>query len=186
MTGIPEVIKSETIFEGAVFSVDRDRLRTEEKESVVRDVVRHNGGAGGVVLVEDDKVILVRQYRHPAGDYLLEIPAGKLDAGELPETCAAREIREETGFLPGDLILLSDFYTTPGFCSEQLWIYMTVNPEAGEQSLDQDEEVDLVKVPLQEALRMIADGRIRDSKTIIGLLLARDWLAARRDSGTAQ
>lgn len=167
-----ELIESQNIFTGAVFSVERDRLREENGLEIVREVVRHAGGAGCLPLFDDGRVALVKQYRHPARRELLEIPAGKIEAGETPVECAAREVEQEIGFRVGRIEPLADFYSTPGFCEERLYVYLATALEQAEQNLDHDEFVEIIYLPLTEAVAMAERGEIEDSKTIIALLLA--------------
>ena len=166
-----ELIESQNIFTGAVFSVERDRLREENGSEIVREVVRHAGGAGCLPLFDDGRVALVKQYRHPARRELLEIPAGRIEAGETPVECAAREVEQEIGFRVGRIEPLADFYSTPGFCEERLYVYLATELEQAEQNLDHDEFVEIVYLPLNEAVAMAERGEIEDSKTIIALLL---------------
>ncbi|MFN0083834.1 MAG: NUDIX hydrolase [Blastocatellia bacterium] len=167
-----ELIGTEKIFRGAVFDVDRDRLREENGQEISRDVVRHPGGAGGLPLFDDGRVALVRQYRHPAGRDLLEIPAGRVEPGESAELCAAREIEQEIGFRAGRMQKLAEFYSTPGFCEERLYVYLATGLTMTAQNLDHDEMVEIVYLPMREAVRMAERGEIEDSKSIIALLLA--------------
>ena len=167
-----ELIESQNIFTGAVFSVERDRLREENGSEIVREVVRHAGGAGCLPLFDDGRVALVKQYRHPVRRELLEIPAGKIEAGEMPVKCAAREVEQEIGFRVGRIEPLANFYSTPGFCEEQLYVYLATELEQVEQNLDHDEFIEIVYLPLNEAVAMAERGEIEDSKTIIALLLA--------------
>lgn len=168
-----EIIASERMFTGKVFSVDRDRLPRAAGGEIIRDVVRHPGGAGGLPLFADGSVALVRQYRHPAAKDLLEIPAGRMEEGEDPAECALREIEEEIGYRAGRMEMLSAFYSTPGFCQEKLFVYLATDLQATQQSLDHDEEVRIVRLPLDEALALTHSGGIEDSKTIIALLLVQ-------------
>lgn len=166
----PEVLESRTVFEGRVFYVTADTVR-EGQTTYVRETVRHTGSAVIVPLFADDTVALVRQYRHPAGRYLLEIPAGSIEEGETPAEGAARELEEELGFRAGQLEKLSEFYVSPGFCQEKMWLYLATDLTETAQQLDDDEIVEVVRLPFANALKMIADGEIEDAKTIIGLLL---------------
>lgn len=170
------VLESQKIFSGAVFGVARDRLLEASGNEVIRDVVEHPGGAGGVPLFADGRIALVRQYRHPAKQELLEIPAGKIDAGEDPATCAAREIEEELGVRVGRIEKLAEFYSTPGFCAEKLYVYLATELTPSVQKLDHDEVVEIVYVSLEEAWQLVERGEIVDAKTIIALLLARQRL----------
>ena len=167
-----ELIESQNIYTGSVFSVERDRLREENGSEIVREVVRHAGGAGCLPLFDDGRVALVKQYRHPARRELLEIPAGRIEAGETPVECAAREVEQEIGFRVGRIEPLAEFYSTPGFCEERLYVYLATELEQAEQNLDHDEFVEIVYLPLTEAVAMAERGEIEDSKTIIALLLA--------------
>ena len=167
-----ELLDSQKIFTGVVFDVDRDRLLEENGMEIVREVVRHPGGAGALPLFDDGRVALVSQYRHPARRELLEIPAGKIERGETPETCAAREVEQEIGFRAGRIEKLAEFYSTPGFCEEKLYVYLAVDLTPCSQNLDHDELIEIVYLPLAEAVKMAERGEIEDSKTIIALLLA--------------
>ena len=167
-----ELIESQSIFKGTVFNVERDRLREENGCEIIREVVRHAGGAGCLPLFADGRVALVKQYRHPARRELLEIPAGKIEPNETPMECAAREVEQEIGFRVGRIEGLAEFYSTPGFCEERLYIYLATELEQAEQNLDHDEFVEIIYLPLDEAVAMAERGEIEDSKTIIALLLA--------------
>ncbi|MFM8394899.1 MAG: NUDIX hydrolase, partial [Acidobacteriota bacterium] len=163
------VSSSERLFDGPIFAIDRDRLTESNGMEVVRDVIRHPGGAGALPLFEDGRVALVRQYRHPARAELLEIPAGRIEPGEDPELCARREVEQETGFRPGRIERLSGFYSTPGFCEEILHVFLATDLTPTRQQLDHDELVEVHLLTLEEALRMVHQGEIVDSKTIIAL-----------------
>lgn len=171
----PEVLDSKEIYKGRIFDVSIDTVREGEK-TYTRDVVRHAGGACAVAVSDDLTVALVKQYRHPPARFLLELPAGKLEPGESPETCAARETEEELGLKAGRMELLSEFFTTPGFCSEKLWVFLATELVETAQSLEDDELVEVVRLPLTRAVAMIHSGEIEDAKTIIGLLLAAQRL----------
>ena len=168
---LPELLASERIFKGRVIEVAVDTVR-EAGQVYTREVVRHDGGAGIVALFEDGSVALVRQYRHPARGFVLELPAGKIEHGERPEVCAARELEEELGVVAERLEPLSDFYTTPGFCAERLWVFLATGLRETARSHEEDEIIEVVRMPFARALGMIASGEIEDAKTIIGLLLA--------------
>ena len=169
---LPKIIDSRRVFHGNVFDVTVDTI--QENELIYqRDVVRHPGSAVIVPVFADDTVALVKQYRHPAVRYLLEIPAGTLlDDNESPEVGAARELEEELGYIAGKLEKLSEFFVSPGFCEEKMWIYLATDLTKTSQRLDDDEVIEVVRVNFAEALEMITDGEIEDAKTIIGLMLA--------------
>ena len=166
------LIVSEKIFSGTIFTVERDRIQEPDGSEIVREVVRHPGGAGGLPLFEDGTVALVRQYRHPAGRDLLEIPAGRMEPGETPELCAAREIEQEIGYRPGRIEKIAEFFSTPGFCEERLFVYLATRLLPAQQNLDHDEFVEVVRIPLADAILMANRGEIEDSKTLVALLMA--------------
>ncbi len=168
---LPEVLSSEDVYAGKLISVARDTVR-EGEVTYVREVVKHPGGAGIVAYFDDGTTALVRQYRHPARGFVLEIPAGKLDPGERPEQAAARELEEELGVVAARLEALSEFYTTPGFCAEKLWVFLATELRETALRREPDEIIEVVRVPLADALALVASGDIEDAKTIIGLTLA--------------
>ena len=167
----PEFLDSEKVFSGRVFDVTVDTVREGDK-TYIREVVHHPGSAVIVPVFADGTLALVRQYRHPAVRYLLEIPAGTLNRGEDPEAGAARELEEELGLIAGRMEKLSEFFVSPGFCEEKMWLYLATDLTATAQRLDDDELIEVVRLPLERALEMITDGEIEDAKTIIGLMLA--------------
>lgn len=168
---LPKILNSQRVFEGRVFNVTVDTV-SEGELTYQREVVHHNGSAVIVPVFDDGTVALVRQYRHPAVRYLLEVPAGTLAKGERPEIGAARELKEELGLVAARLEKLSEFFVSPGFCEEKMWVYLATELSEGEQALEEDEILDVVRLPIAEALEMITSGEIEDAKTIIGLMLA--------------
>jgi len=168
---LPKIINSEKVFEGRIFNVTRDTV-SEGEHTYTREVVHHSGSAVIIPVYDDGTVVLVRQYRHPAVRYLLEAPAGTLTKGERPEVGAARELQEELGLSATRLEKLSEFFVSPGFLEEKMWVFLATDFTEGEQRLDDDEFLDLVRLPIAEALEMITSGEIQDAKTIIGLMLA--------------
>ena len=167
----PKTISSQKVFAGRVFSVTVDTVR-EGELTYQREVVHHGGSAVIVPVFDDGTVALVRQYRHPTVRYLLEVPAGTLADGERPDAGAARELEEELGLIAGRMEKLSEFFVSPGFCEEKMWIYLATELVQGKQQLEDDEILDVVRLPVREALEMITSGEIQDAKTIIGLMLA--------------
>ena len=167
----PEFINSKKIFSGRIFDVTVDTVR-EGDRTYVREVVHHRGSAVMVPAFDDGTIALVRQYRHPAVKYLLELPAGTLDDKERPEEGAARELEEELGVVAGKLEKLCEFFVSPGFCEEKMWLYLATDLKETKQRLEYDELIEVVRLPIDQALQMITDGEIEDAKTIIGLLLA--------------
>jgi ADP-ribose pyrophosphatase len=167
----PEFLDSKQIFSGRVFDVTVDTVREGDK-TYVREVVHHPGSAVIVPAFNDGEIAMVRQYRHPAVRYLLELPAGTLNEKERPEEGAARELEEELGLVAGKMEKLCEFFVSPGFCSEKMWLYLATDLTETAQRLEDDEAIEVVRLPLARALQMITDGEIDDAKTIIGLMLA--------------
>jgi ADP-ribose pyrophosphatase len=171
----PEVLASEEVYHGRIFDVSVYTIR-ENELTYKREVVHHPGGAGVVAVFEDATIALVRQYRHPTMRYLLELPAGRLSPPERPEDCAARELEEEIGVRATKIEKLAEFFTTPGFCEEKLWVYLATGLIETAQNLEGDEQLDVLRVSFERAFEMIADGEIEDAKTIIGISMAAQRL----------
>jgi len=172
----------ETIYEGMILHVEKWQVTCPNGHAAPREIVVHKGAAAVVPVYEDGTTLLVRQHRVSVDRVTLEIPAGKLDsADEDPLECAIRELREETGLKAEKMTLLTSMLTTPGFCTEKIGIYLAQGLTEGDMHLDEDEFLGVVRMPLSEAIGMIMRGEIRDSKTICGLLLARDVIAAQKE-----
>ena len=171
MSDTPEFIDSKKIFEGRVFDVTVDTVR-EGDQTYQREVVHHGGSAVILPVFDDGTIALVKQYRHPAVKYLLELPAGTLNDREAPEVGAARELEEELGLVAGRMEKLCEFFVSPGFLSEKMWLYLATDLQETEQRLEDDEAIEIVRMPIDRALQMITDNEIEDAKTILGLLLA--------------
>jgi len=171
MDETPDLLDSKQVFSGRVFAVTKDTVREGDK-TYLREVVHHPGSAVILPAFEDGTIALVRQYRHPARRYLFELPAGTLNDQEHPEAGAARELEEELGLVAGRMEKLSEFFVSPGFCEEKMWLYLATDLTETQQRLDEDEMIKVLRLPIERALQMISDGEIEDAKTIIGLLLA--------------
>ncbi len=171
----PEVLASEELYHGRIFDISSYTIR-EGEHTYKREVVHHPGGAAAVAVFDDATIALVRQYRHPTVRYLLELPAGRLAPPERPEDCAARELEEEIGVRAMRLEKLAEFFTTPGFCEEKLWVYLATELVETTQNLEGDEIIEVVRISFPRAFEMIADGEIEDSKTIIGIMMAASRL----------
>jgi len=165
------------LYRGRVVNLDVETVTLPNGATVELEIIRHPGAVAIVPLKGDGTVLLIRQYRHAAGGYIYEVPAGKLDPGEEPRHCAARELEEEIGHRASSLTHMLTFFTTPGFTDEVIHLFLATGLTPGTQSLDHDEVLEVVTMSLDEAIQRIADGTIRDAKTIIGLQAA--YLARR-------
>jgi len=167
------LVSTRRVHQGRVVEVAVDRVELPNGHQVDLDMVRHPGAAAVVPFISETDILLVRQYRWAAGGFILEIPAGKLDhAGEDPLACARRELLEEVGQHGTAFQPLGDIVTAPGFTDEAIHLFLATGLHAGRQQLQQDEVLDIVRVPFQEALDWALDGRIRDAKTLCGLMRA--------------
>jgi ADP-ribose pyrophosphatase len=165
-------IDSKPVFSGKILGVRVDTVRLPDGNTATREIVEHGGAVVMVPMPDAESVILVRQYRHPTGQIMLELPAGALGKGEDPDHSAAREMAEETGFVPRQLEKLLEFYVAPGYCQEKLHLYLATDLVPQKAQGDPDEFVETEVISLAAALNKIASGEICDAKTIIGLLVA--------------
>lgn len=165
-------LQSEYAFKGRILNLRVDTVELPNGQTSTREVVEYTGAVAVVALDGQGNVILVRQFRYPVGRELVEIPAGKIDPDEDPLECAKRELAEETGYRAREWHNLLRFFSTPGFTSEYMHLFMAQGLETGDQAPDEDEFVEVIKVPLSEAVGMVEQGDICDAKSIVGLLLA--------------
>lgn len=174
-----EILTSEEIFSGRVFDVHKQQVSYPDGRVVDFDFVSHKGAVTLVPVDEDGNIWMVRQYRHAAGRLLLELPAGTLEEGENPEHCASREIREEIGQAAGDLRNLGEFFLAPGYSSEYMYVFLATKLEPAPLPPDDDEYLETVLYPIEDLLRMVTNGEIRDAKTIAALHLALPFFNSR-------
>jgi len=168
------ITKSEILFKGKVFDLQVDEIEYESGNKGVRETAVHKGGAVIVALTKDYKIVFVNQFRYPHQKYLLELPAGKLNDNEDPQTCALRELEEETGYKANKISKLGAVATAPGFCTEILHIYLAEELTAGDHNREEGEAgMEIFEFTLNEIDEKIRSGEIYDAKTISGIMLAK-------------
>ena len=168
-----KLLATSYLYRGRIINVRHDRVEIPGGKIVFREIVEHPGAVAILAFNDQGKVIMVRQHRQPAGDVLLEIPAGKLEPGEEPLQCARREMLEETGLCSDEWKELFSFYPSPGFCDETIILFQTGDLKSGiAPTCDPEENIAIVFVSLAEAWKMIQSGEIKDAKTIIALQYA--------------
>lgn len=170
-------LSSELKFKGNILTVYSDKVELENGRQSSRDVVRHKGAVCIAPVTDDGDLIFVRQYRYPVGRELLELPAGKLDSeGEPPLECAHRELEEETGFKAKNMTYLGSFLPSPGYCDEKIELYVATGLYSGTQNPDEDEFLDIVRIPIQKAEELVCDNSIDDGKTQLLILKTIKYL----------
>jgi 8-oxo-dGTP pyrophosphatase MutT (NUDIX family) len=172
-----ELLQSEPVFKGRAFKIRRDFLKTPDGRETTYEIVEHVGSVVIIPIDNDGDILFVRQYRHAAGMDLLELPAGTRDDQDEPyEVCAAREIREETGMAAGKLEHIGNFYLAPGYSTEYMAVFMATDLTHNPLNPDEDEFLQIEKIPIQKATEMADKGEMPDAKTLAALFLARNHL----------
>ena len=171
-----KTLASSPIFDGRIIRVHHNRVLCPNGKEAMREVVEHRGGVAVVAVTEADEVYLVRQYRYAVGCELLEVPAGKLEAGEDPAQAIRRELEEEIGMTAKEWQPLGFIYPSCGYCSEKIYLYLAKGLTATQAHPDEDEFLDIVRLPRAQVMAMCRDGRIRDAKTVCAILRAEEWL----------
>ncbi len=180
-----KTLEEKTIYEGHILKLSVDTVELPDGRRGTREVVHHPGGVGVVALDANGDVLLVRQFRYPYKAEVLEIPAGKLSPGEDPLLCGKRELREETGACAEEYRELGTMYPSVGYTDEIISVYLARGLRFGEQELDEGEFLNVVRMPLERAVRMVLDGELPDAKTQVGLLKAWALLREKQDAGVA-
>jgi ADP-ribose pyrophosphatase len=157
------------VYSGRIVNLTVDEITTANGIKTIREVFHHPGGAAVVPVLPDGRILLVKQFRYPMQEILLELPAGKIDPDETPETTAGRELEEEVGYSAGSLRKIREFYSTPGFCDEKIHLYLAEDLQPCKAGGDHDEDIEVAKFSLSELLELINAARILDAKTIIGI-----------------
>lgn len=163
-------LSEEILYNGRILDLARETHQMPDGREARFEVVQHSGGAAALPILPDGRLILIRQFRPAIEDYLLEIPAGRLEPGEDGATCVARELQEEIGYRPGKLESLGNIYSSVGFCNELIYIYLARDLQPVEQALEPDEFIELKIMTLDEALALVKSGELRDAKTKVALL----------------
>lgn len=170
-------ISNETLlFTTSKFKVVTLEISAGQSEKIERPAIRHNGAASILPIFEDGRVCLIENLRYPINQKLLEVPCGTIDPGESPLETAQRELTEETGFIAQKFELVSSYFVSPGIMDERMYVYFATDISSGQQQLMEDEQIEVKVVTIEEAFRCLDDGTIRDSKTMIALMLLRDRL----------
>ena len=169
-------VSSEMIYEGAILNLRKDKVKVKDGKTAYREIIEHNGAVALAAVTPEKNIVMVRQYRKACEDFLLEIPAGKIDKGEEPLTAAVRELKEETGYQAGKIRFLTKFYVACGYSQEQISIYLCEDLKAGETCFDEDEEIEIEEIPLEVLYDLCMKGEITDSKSIVGILMAKEIL----------
>lgn len=164
-----EKVSGELVYRGRILNLRVDRVRLPDGGMTAREVVEHAPAVGVVAETEEGGLYLVRQYRYPTGEYLLEIPAGIVEEGENPVDTAARELREEIGFMPGVLTEVTRFYTSPGFSDELIILFHASELSPSPKECDSDEFLDVTRFDREQLKSMAFSGEIKDSKTLTAL-----------------
>lgn len=173
-------IDTEEKYKGVIVRVRLDRAQLHNGQTVRREVVEHPGGVSILPIDDQGDCAMVRQFRYPFSRMMLEIPAGKLEYGEDPRECAVRELSEETGYTADELVYMGSFCTSPGFSTEVLHLYLAFGLHAGKSHPDEGEFLNVEKIPLKTLSEMVMRGEIDDGKTIVAVLKAEKYLAARK------
>lgn len=173
-----KLIKSTTVYQGKVFDVSQDLIQFPDGEQHQIDLIQHLPAVTMLPVDEQEQIWFVRQYRHPAGKYLLELPAGVMDANERPEVSALRELREETGMGAKNLEHIGSFYLAPGYSTELMHVFWVSDLYPSPLPGDPDERIEIVKIPIANLAKLIENRDIQDAKSLSALLLAKRHLAA--------
>ena len=172
-----DVIESRKVYDGKILTVYSDDILMPDGRSATRESIVKNDASAIVPVDKDGNIIFVRQYRHAAKDMVLEIPAGTFEKGEDPYQCALRELEEEIGYKAGGLTYVNWTYASVGVCTEKIHLYIAQDLIEGTQHLDADEFIEIERYSLEDSLKMIFDGTIRDSKTVMGILAYNQLVA---------
>ena len=165
-----KTLSSIYIYQGKIINLRQDKVKLPNGRETIREIVEHPGAVVILAITEKKEIVMVRQFRKPAGEILLELPAGKIEAGEDLKNCALRELEEETGYYPRKIKRLITFFSTPGFCNEKLTLFLAEDLEKRNKNEDADEFIEVELIKPNEALKLVQENIVKDAKTIIGIL----------------
>jgi len=166
-------VKSEKVFEGKIINLRVDTVELQNQKYAKREIVEHKGASAVIAINENNELILVKQYRKAVEEFLLELPAGKINVAEEPRECAFRELREETGYEAEKITEIYEIYSSPGFSNEKIHLFIAENLTLTTTNFDDDENIEVLIINKEEAVKMLESGQITDSKTLVGILF---WL----------
>ena len=171
-----KTMKSEKIYEGKIVNLRIDTVELPDKKYSKREIVEHPGSVGIIPITDDGYIVLVKQFRKPVEKSLLEIPAGKIEINEEPRQTALRELGEETGYISNKMEYLFEFYTSPGFSNEKIYLFLATELVKGDANPGHDEYIEVTKIKIEDLVDMVNRGEINDSKTIIGIFYAEKYI----------
>lgn len=167
-----KTISTEMIYKGKILNLRRDKVHVKDNQTSYREIIEHNGGVALAALTDDGKMVMVRQYRKAAGKVVLEVPAGKIEVGEDHRVTAERELKEETGYSAGKIDFITSFYSSIGYSTEVIYLYLATQLTPGETDFDDNEAIEILEIDRKELKRMVLNREIEDAKTIAAILLA--------------
>ena len=171
-----KTMKTEKIYEGKILNLRIDTVELPDKKYSKREIVEHPGAVAIIALTENNEIVLVKQYRKAIERELIEVPAGKLEIGEEPKETVIRELKEETGYTAKKIDYLLEFYTSPGFTNEKVYLFLADGLTEGEAQPEKDEYIEVINLKLDDLIELINKGEIVDSKTIVGAYVAKNYL----------
>ena len=171
-----KTMKSEKIYEGKILNLRVDTIELPDKKYSKREIIEHPGGVAIIAIDKDKNLVMIKQYRKAVEEFIWEIPAGRLEVNEEPRETAIRELKEETGYAANKMTYITEFYTTPGYCSEKIYLFLAEDLIEGEPCPDLGENIEMSNISIDNLLKMATRGEIVDSKTIAAIYIAERYL----------